>query len=106
MTNLEIALEYHHHGWSIIPIKPGEKTPLIPSWLEFQKRQPSIEEITEWFEKWPDANVAIIVGKISGLVVIDIDDLVEGEKSFRQYFGNITTLTVKTPHGIHYYFKQ
>src|SRR6267142_5482964 len=105
-TNLKIALDYVNHGWSIIPIVPDQKIPLIKSWLEFQKRQPTKDEVTKWFTEWPDANIAIIVGKISGLVVIDIDDPIEGEKSFRQYFGNVTTLTVKTPRGIHYYFKH
>lgn len=106
MTSLTAALSYLNHGWSVIPIIPGEKRPLIESWIEFQKRQPTIEEATNWFQKWPDANIAIIVGRISGLVVIDIDDPIEGEQSFRKYFGGVVTLTVKTPHGIHYYFKH
>lgn len=105
-TNLKAALEYINHGWSVIPIKPGEKVPLLVSWLEFQKRQATVSEVTEWFNNWPDANLAIIVGQISGLLVIDIDDLVVGENSFRKYFGNVVTLTVKTPNGIHYYFKH
>ena len=106
MTTIEMALSYLEHGWSIIPIKPGEKVPLIPSWLEFQKRMPTLAEATEWFTKWPEANIAIIVGKISGLVVIDIDDPIEGEQSFRKCFGGVVTLTVKTPKGTHYYFKH
>src|SRR5258706_5150429 len=105
-TNLEIVLDYINHGWSVIPIVPGEKKPLIESWIEFQRRQPTIAEATAWFTKWPGANIAIIVGRISGLVVIDIDDPIEGEKSFRKYFGGVVTLTVKTPHGTHYYFKH
>lgn len=105
-TNLEIVLDYINHGWSVIPIIPGEKKPLIESWIEFQRRQPTIAEATAWFTKWPDANIAIIVGRISGLVVIDIDDPIEGERSFRKYFGGVVTLTVKTPHGTHYYFKH
>src|SRR5258705_3151321 len=104
--NLKAALEYLNHGWSIIPIKAGEKVPLLDSWLPYQKKQATKEEITKWFTQWPDANLAIIVGQISGLLVIDIDDPVEGEKSFRKYFGDVKTLTVKTPRGIHYYFKH
>lgn len=104
--NLKDALYYLEHGWSIIPIKAGEKTPLIPTWLEFQKRQATKDEVTKWFTDWPDANLAIIVGQISGLLVIDIDDPIEGEKSFRKYFGDVKTLTVKTPRGTHYYFKH
>src|SRR6266516_1198511 len=105
-NNLKWAIAYVKRGWSIIPIVPGEKRPLISSWLEYQKRQPSIEELEAWFQKWPDSSLAIIVGKISGLVVIDIDDPIEGEKSFRQLFGNIVPGIVKTTHGTHYYFKH
>jgi hypothetical protein len=33
---LEIALQYHTHGWSIIPVKPGHKKPACKSWKPYQ----------------------------------------------------------------------
>lgn len=31
------------------------------------------EQITEWWTKWPEANIGIATGAISGIVVIDVD---------------------------------
>lgn len=66
------ALAYAARGWSVLPIEPRGKRPRVP-WLELQQRCAGTEEIGDWFERWPDANVGIVTGRISGLVVIDID---------------------------------
>jgi hypothetical protein len=59
-------------GWSIIPV--GEdKRPLIKSWKEYQKIVATKEQIDRWWTMWPDANMAVITGQISGISVIDID---------------------------------
>ncbi len=58
-------------GWSIIPIGQN-KRPLI-NWKEFQERLPSAEEIKNWFDHWPNASIAVVTGKISNLIVLDID---------------------------------
>jgi Bifunctional DNA primase/polymerase, N-terminal/Primase C terminal 1 (PriCT-1) len=64
--------EYIRRGWSIIPIKPGDKRPLV-RWEEFQRRYSGEEEAHGWFRAWPDAGIGIVTGAISGLVVIDVD---------------------------------
>jgi hypothetical protein len=66
------ALEYLARGWSVIPIEPGGKRPLV-AWLEYQGRQPAASEVAGWFGRWPDANLAIVTGIQSGLVVLDVD---------------------------------
>ena len=38
------------------------KISLIP-WKEFQNRHPTKEEIIQWFDENPDANIGIITGK-------------------------------------------
>ena len=48
------------------------KRPMIV-WAEFQTRHPTVEEVTIWFSKWPDANIGIVTGIISNLVVFDLD---------------------------------
>lgn len=67
------ALKYLKQGWSVIPIKQGTKLPALASWLEFQKRPPTKEEIERWWTKWPKANIALVCGEISGVIVVDID---------------------------------
>lgn len=59
-------------GWSIIPIRPGDKRPLV-RWEEFQHRHANEAEALGWFLTWPDAGIGIVTGAISGLVVVDVD---------------------------------
>ncbi len=70
---LDAALEYIEQDFSIIPVERITKKPLISTWKEYQKRIPTADEVESWWEKWPDANVAIITGEISNLVVVDAD---------------------------------
>ncbi len=73
MVSVDEALrDYMGRGWSIIPIRPGDKRPLV-RWEEFQHRRPGEEEARGWFSIWPDAGIGIVTGGISGLVVIDVD---------------------------------
>ena len=66
------ALRYLRMGLSIIPIEPKGKRPLIP-WAEYQKRRATEEEAKEWLKKWPDMNLGVVTGAISGLVIVDLD---------------------------------
>jgi hypothetical protein len=64
--------DYMGRGWSIIPIRPGDKRPLA-RWEEFQHRHPTETEVGVWFYRCPEAGIGIVTGAISGLVVIDVD---------------------------------
>lgn len=99
-----VALLYRQRGCSVIPIK-RDKRPYI-SWTEFQKRLPELDEIKDWWQKWPSANVGIVTGRISGLVVIDIDTE-EGFRAIQEYLADsLEVPRVKTPGGgQHLYFK-
>jgi hypothetical protein len=70
---LEAALEYLAAGWAVMPCRPRDKAPLLDTWVEFQTRLPTEEEVRAWWKKWPEANIAIITGRISGIVVVDVD---------------------------------
>jgi Bifunctional DNA primase/polymerase, N-terminal/Primase C terminal 1 (PriCT-1) len=66
------AFDYAARGWSVIPIEAHGKRPIV-AWQEFQRRIATSDEIADWFRRWPRANVAIVTGAVSGLVVLDID---------------------------------
>jgi hypothetical protein len=80
MNVLEAALDYLRRGWSVIPVLTDEKRPAI-RWLEFQHRRPEEAELHRWFRRWPEANVGIVTGVVSGLVVLDIDQSHGGMES-------------------------
>ena len=101
---LEEILSYLDRGFSIIPIPPRKKAPVI-KWKEFQSRRATREEATNWFQGHEDLNVAIVTGAISGIVVIDVDGD-EGNQTIAQFGGPPSTPTVKTGKGKHYYFKH
>lgn len=78
--HLEAALGYLARGWSVVPVAPRAKRPIV-RWQPFQSKAPDEELIRAWFERWPDANISIVTGAISGIVVLDVDPKHGGEAS-------------------------
>ena len=72
MTLKEAALKYLSKGWSVFPVNPTDKKPIV-DWKQYQDRLPTVEEINEWWIKWPWANLGLVTGKISGVSVVDVD---------------------------------
>lgn len=70
-TILNSALQYLSKGKSVIPVGVN-KIPLVP-WKEYQSRLPTEQEVTAWWKEYPNANVGIVTGEISGLTVIDVE---------------------------------
>ena len=113
---LNESLKYLTEGLSVIPIRgphyalgntkedrsKSSKSTLI-SWAQYQKRLPTVEEVKQWFSRWPNANIACITGEISGLVVVDFDSPKAVERAHQLRILN--TPTVKTSRGIHAYYK-
>jgi hypothetical protein len=66
-------------------------------------------KITAWWTKNPNANIGIVTGRISNLVVIDVDDrnggaeTLEGLETTHKMLP--PTLTAATGNGLHYYFR-
>jgi putative DNA primase/helicase len=99
------ALAYASLGWPVFPVRPLEKTPQIKAWREKATADP--KQIRSWWRKFPEANIGIVTGQRSGLVVVDIDPKNGGDfHDFRSEFGNFETPIACTPSGgLHVYFK-
>lgn len=95
------ALELLKRDLSVIPIGPDKK-PLI-KWADYQKKRATEAEVKLWWQMYPKANVGIVTGKISNLTVVDCDSS-EAASIFREVYKG-STVTVKTPRGVHYYFQ-
>ena len=80
------------------------KLSLVP-WKEYQKRLPTIEEVNHWFNTNPDANIGIVTGAVSGLVVFDLDSNHAVEYAEEQG-GFPDSVKVKTGKGYHVYMKH
>ncbi len=98
------ALYYRSLGWSVIPIKPKDKKPAI-KWEQYQTERASEEQIRAWWKKWPRANVGIVTGAISGIIVLD-EDGPEGRQSLIDKELPPTTCAVTGSGGNHYVFKH
>lgn len=117
MTCLEAALEYLQMGWSVIPVCPPGHEGVSPihvqeckkrgktctiRWHEYQKRLPRASEVRTWWEWNPQHNVGIILGKVSGVVAIDVDGGDEGLDVLEQISGGRLIgedIQFKTPGG-------
>lgn len=88
--------------FSVIPLLPGtKKSPL--SWKEYQNTRANHELLEYWFLD-NDYHIGIVTGKISGIVVVDLDSE-EGKKRFFSLDLKASP-TVLTSKGLHIYFKH
>lgn len=103
---LQTALQYLQDGWSVIPLESRGKKPRV-DWKPYQSIPATREQVNVWWKQWPDANVGIVTGTISDLLVLDIDGE-EGNATLtglEKTHGPLPlTRTAKTGKGRHLYF--
>lgn len=100
---LEVALQYAKLGFHVLPV--NGKRPLV-AWQDHQTQAPSAEQITRWWQRWPEAGVAAITGR--GMVVIDVDRSFESAEEARKTMGIAPTgMIARTPRGgFHFYYRH
>jgi len=103
---LEAALKYVRLGWNVIPLQPRDKKPLLPSWREWQTKKVTEDMVKTWWQKHSDANVGILTGAISGIVVLDVDGEA-GRQSLAQIAKGLPPTPISnTGKGSHYIYKH
>ena len=122
----EAALTYARRGWAVFPLhsplgkgcscrkgaecsSPG-KHPRTDNGLKDASTDDA--QVSEWWSRWPNANIGIVTGERSGLLVVDLDDHGHGSgaaslQELSSRYGAVpSTLTARTGSGIHLYFKH
>lgn len=70
---LRAAVNYYELGFSLIPIG-REKAEVLVKWKQYQTTRATLEEVAAWIQRWPEINLGVVTGAISGLVVVDIEN--------------------------------
>ena len=124
---LHHAFFYAHRGWRVVPIhkpvlcnstsvcacgnpacNPG-KHPCISKFL--QRATINDPQILEWWETWQEANVGVLTGRDSGIVVLDVDPRNGGDTSLAKLLevhGMLppTVVAFTGGGGAHYFFSH
>lgn len=68
---LAAALDYAARGWPVLPLVLQGKVPLTRHGLKDATTDPA--QIQQWWRRWPAANIGVVTGPASGLLVVDLD---------------------------------
>lgn len=112
---LTAALTYAARGWCIVPLHTPQsdrscscgdptcahvgKHPRMRDWQQMATTDETA--IRAWWYRWPKANIGILTGRSSGLLVLDVDP--GGASTIATQGGIADTLMVSTGSGTHYY---
>jgi hypothetical protein len=103
------AMELFDRGFMPIPLRMIEgqrKKPVFP-WRQYQATRPERSVVEAWFQG-QDVNVGIVTGKVSGIVVVDLDGKMNDPREWLAAHGfNIKTPMVSTGRGgAHVYYRH
>lgn len=106
------AYLYKSFGWSIIPLvgsmnPVNGKSPALSTWRMYQSRIATDSEIDSWFLQHNYQAMGIVLGAVSGLVVLDIDDSQRAQAFASQCPDLTDTYTIRSGNRQlpHYYFQ-
>lgn len=101
-----MAEPYLRLGWPVFPTS-RDKRPLTTHGYKDATLDP--KKVEEWSRRFPDANISVPTGRISGVIVIDIDGHVGEETLYALAENGLkidTPLQVTTGRGRHLYFRD
>ena len=76
------ALYYANRGLAVFPLRPRDKRPATENGCKAATTNE--QQIADWWDRYPDCNIGIATGSLSGgLVVIDLD--IDEEKGINGY---------------------
>lgn len=101
------ALAYVERGWAVIPLRAAGMLPIERDWPGQARR--TREGVEAAWRLYPDANLGVVTGRVSGFFALDIDPDNGGAAALAgliQAYGRLPeTYVVRTPSGgLHYYF--
>lgn len=101
---LKASLWYQSKGFSVIPVKSNKKPHI--KWTKYQTERATGDQINAWWNKWPSANIGIVTGEISGVMVVDVDSQA-GLEALENFLPDslITPISKTSSGGWHYYFQ-
>lgn len=67
----QAAARFASAGVPVFPCVPGEKRPLVRR--GFHDATTDLAQVSEWWLRWPAANIGIPTGAASGVEVVDVD---------------------------------
>lgn len=123
---LAAALEYARNGLSVFPLHTplpdgscscGSDHRADPNTVGKHPRTSNglkaatVDEakIESWWKQWPDANIGVLCGTLSGIFILDVDGP-EGERSLQRLTGQYgplpATRKILTGKGYHLYFRH
>lgn len=121
---LESALKLHEFGWPVFPVhsvldgrcscgNPGCEHPAKHPLTRhgFKEATTNVDQIQHFWSRWPSANIAVVTGKQSGLVILDVDPRDGGDETLKdlqqRYYELPETVAVITGSGgRHLYFQH
>lgn len=103
---METAIAFVQRGLNPIPVNPETKVPCLESWKPYEEQRVTEEEVRQWWQKSPRANIGVLTGQKAGFVVVDCDS----EEAIRTVEGllpdTLQTPAASTPRGgRHIYFQ-
>lgn len=86
-------------------VKPGKRA--LVKWKQYQEQAPILQDVGQWWAQWPEANLGLVTGASSRVVVVDVDGP-HGMAALEQHGALPATLSALSgrPGGRHFYFKH